>query len=141
MAAPAARRARRWALALFLLFVLGYDVFRVALFAMTQNGSVKPDHPLDPLTNSIVVYSELAIGLVGLFAFPGLVWPRRWGFWATAAVSAYAIIFDAVSAVVVQPSAAGGVIPPVLILLLLVALRHRYLPAKPSAAMPSATQA
>ncbi len=121
-------KARRWPFALFRLFVLAYNVFRVALFAMTQTGAVKPDHPLDALTNAIVGYSELAIGLVGLAALPGLMYIRLWGFWATVAVNAYAIVFDAVSAVAVQPSAAGGVIPPVVILLGLILFRHRFFP-------------
>ncbi len=121
-------RARRWPFALFVLFLLAYNAFRIALFAMTQTGAVKPDHPLDPIENAVVVYSELAIGVVGLVAVPGLVWRKGWGFWVTVVVNLYAIVFDAASAVGVQPSASGGVIPPVIILVLLVALRHRLLP-------------
>ncbi len=129
MAESSPAKTRRWPFALFLLFVLAYNVFRVALFGMTQTGAVKPDHPLDSLTNSIIVYSELAIGLVGLAAVPGLVYSKAWGFWTTAAVNVYAIVFDAASAVVVQPSAAGGVIPPVVILLGLLVFRRRFLPS------------
>src|SRR5574340_635528 len=119
MATPKIRKTRQWPFALFLVFLLGYTVFRVALFAMTQNGSVKPDHPLDALVNGVVVSSELAIGLIGLVAVPGLLWRKRWGFWLTAVVSVYAIVFDAASAVAVQPSAAGGMVPPAVILSLL----------------------
>ncbi len=132
------RKPRVWPFALFLLFVLAYNVFRVALFAMTQTGAVKADRPLDALTNGIIVYSELAIGGVGLAAAPGLVWSKPWGFWATVGVSAYAVAFDAVSAAVVQLSAAGGVIPPVLILLGLVLFRHRFFEG---ARTPSASHA
>ncbi len=141
MAAQTGGRAKRWPFALFLLFLFGYNLFRVALFVMTQNGSVKPDHPLDPLVNSVIVYSELAIGLVGLLAMPGLLLSRSWGFWVTVAINGYAIAFDAVSAVVVQMSAAGGVVPPVAILLLLLAFRGRFLPLKHSTAVPSTTNA
>lgn len=130
MAAPASKRSRPWPFGLFLLFVLGYNLFRVALFAMTQTGAVQPDHPLDPTVNAIVVYSELAIGVVGLSAMVGLLGFRAWGFWATVVVNAYAIVFDAASAVGVQLSAAGGAVPPAVILFLLVAFRSRYIPAK-----------
>ncbi len=141
MMTPVTRRPRQWAFAIFLLFLVGYNVFRVALFAMTQNGSVKPDHPLDPTTNAIVVYSELAIGVVGLIAVPGLIWPRPWGFWLTAEVSVYAILFDAVSAVMVQPSAAGGIVPPAIILVaLLLAFRGRFFPQRPRLAEPAGAQ-
>lgn len=128
MAPPTSRTARRWPFAIFLLSLFAYNVFRVALFVMTQNGSVKPDPPLDSLVNAAIVYSELAIGLIGLLALPGLVASKSWGFWVTFAINGYAIAFDAVSAVVVQASAAGGVIPPVAILLALVALRRRFYP-------------
>ena len=141
MATPASPKTRRWPFALFLAFLLGYNLFRVALFAMTQNGAVKPDHPLDPWVNAIVVYSELAIGVVGLVAVPGLTWSKSWGFWTTLAVSAYAIVFDAISAFAVQPSAAGGVIPPVAILLVLFVLRRRFFPAQPLPATPSVARA
>ncbi len=141
MTTPVNQRPRPWAFAIFLLFLVGYNVFRVALFAMTQNGSVKPDHPLDSTTNAVIVYSEFAIGIVGLVALPGLIWPKLWGFWVTAAVSVYAIIFDAVSAVVVQPSAAGGVVPPAIILILLfVAFRDRFFPQRPRLAEPAGVQ-
>lgn len=129
MLPPVARKPRIWPFALFVVFVVAYNLFRVALFAMTQTGAVKPDHPLDALTNGIIVYSELAIGLAGLAAVPGLVWSRSWGFWVTIGVNAYAIVFDAVSAVAVQASAAGGVIPPVVIIVGLLAFRHRFLRA------------
>ncbi len=129
MSAPATVKPHRALFAFLLLFLVAYNVFRVALFVMTQNGAVKPDHPLDPLTNAVIVYSELAIGIVGLLAIVGLLQSRPWGFWATVAVSVYAIVFDGVSAVAVQPSAAGGVIPPVLILLLIFFLRSRFVPA------------
>ncbi len=142
MAAATAPTRRVLPFALFLLSVLAYNVFRVALFGMTQTGAVKPDHPLDGLTNAVVVYSELAIGLVGLVAIPGLVGSKRWGFWTTVAVSAYAIVFDAVSAVAVQPSAAGGVVPPVIILLLLVLpFRARFFPSNERLAGASLSRA
>lgn len=142
MSAPVVRKTRRWPLALFLLFVLAYNLFRVALFAMTQTEAIRPDRPLDPTVNSVVVFSELAIGLAGLLAIPGLVWPRSWGFWLTAAINVYAIAFDVVAAVAVQASAAGGVVPPVIILvLLLVPFRGRFLkgftPPRMAPGMPS----
>ena len=121
-----ARPTRRWPFALFLVIVLAYTLFRVGLFVMTQTGAVKPDHPLDPLVNGLVVYSELAIGLLGLAAFPGLLRSWPWSFWLTVAVNAYAIVFDAVSAVGVQVSAAGGTIPPVVILRVLALFRKRF---------------
>lgn len=129
MPAPSSGPKPRWLYVVFLLFVVLYSVFRVALFAMTQTGAVKPDHPLDPTLNAAVVYSELAIGLAGLGALPGLVWPRPWGFWVTVGVSVYAIVFDAVSAAAVQLSAAGGVVPPVVILLGLLVFRSRFVAA------------
>lgn len=132
---------RAWPFALFLLFILAYNLFRVALFAMTQTGGITTDHPLDPLVNAIVVYSELAIGIVGLAAVPGLVRFKAWGFWTTAAVNAYAIVFDAVAAVGVQLSAAGGVIPPVVILLVLVLFRSRFFPGRTPVATPSPAKA
>ncbi len=141
MAIPASKKPRVWRFALFLLFVLAYNVFRVALFAMTQRGAVKPDHPLDATTNAIVVYGELAIGLVGLAAIPGLLRSKRWGFWVTVAVNAYAIAFDAVSAVGVQPSAAGGVVPPGVILLVLFLFRHRFFPVTSGTKAPAVTHA
>ncbi len=141
MAARPAKPARRWPFALFLLFVLGYNLFRVALFAMTQTGAVQPEHPLDPLANAAVVYSELAIGIVGLLAIPGLVGSRPWGFWLTAGVNVYAIVFDAVSAVAVQLSAAGGVIPPMVILAVIIAMRHRFFRTHPETAPAPAAQA
>ncbi len=134
-------RGRRTLFAAFLLFLVAYNVFRIALFFMTQSGAVKPDHPLDPTVNAIVVYSELAIGLVGLLAVPGLLWSKPWGFWLTVAVSLYAILFDAVSAVVVQPSAAGGVMPPVVVLLFLLLLRARLIPAREPMSGPSPMRA
>ena len=137
MAGTAAPASRRWPFAFFMIFVLAYNLFRVALFAMTQTGAVKPDHPLDALTNGLIVSSELAIGLVGLAAVPGLVGAKSWGFWVTVAVNAYAIVFDAVSAVVVQPSAAGGVIPPVVILLGLLVFRRRFVRATTGSPFPS----
>ena len=126
MAHAAAAPGRRWPFALFLGFILAYNLFRVALFAMTQTGTVTTDHPLDPAVDAVVEYSELAIGLAGLAAVPGLVRSASWGFWATVAVNAYAIVFDAASAVGVQASAAGGVVPPVVILVLLVLFRRRF---------------
>ncbi len=130
-----------WLFPLFLLFVLAYNVFRVALFAMTQTGAVKPDRPLDAATNAMIVYSELAIGLVGLAAVAGLVWHKSWGFWATVAVNVYAIVFDATAAVAVQTSAAGGVIPPVAILVGLLLFRNRVLPASRLAGAPATVHA
>ncbi len=127
MSLPATPRPQRLLFAFFLLFLGAYNLFRVALFVMAQTGSVKPDRPLDPMVNSIIVYSELFIGVVGLLAVPGIVWSKPWGFWVTVAVSAYAIVFDAVSAVVVQPSAAGGVVPPLVVLSLLFFFRSRFL--------------
>ncbi|HYM41021.1 MAG TPA: hypothetical protein VEY12_12910 [Thermoplasmata archaeon] len=59
----------------------------------------------------------------------------------TAGVNAHAIVFDAVSTFVVQPSAAGGVVPPVLILLLLLAFRHRLFLAKTQVVTLSASPA
>lgn len=141
MATPASPKTRRWPFALFLVFLLGYNLFRVALFAMTQNGSVQPDRPLEPAVTALVVYSELAIGVVGLVAVPGLTWSKAWGFWTTLAVSAYAIVFDAMSAFAVQPSAAGGVIPPVAILLVLFVFRRRFFPAQSLPAASSPAQA
>ena len=141
MAVVSPGKPRVWPFALFLLFVLAYNVFRVALFGMTQTGAVTPDRPLDAVTNALVVYSELVIGLVGLAAVPGLVGSRHWGFWATAAVNAYAIVFDAASAVGVQLSAAGGIVPPVAILLLLLAFRSRFFPAPPGSAGAPVPQA
>lgn len=141
MATPASPKTRRWPFALFLVFLLGYNLFRVALFAMTQDGSVQPDRPLEPAVNAVVVYSELAIGVVGFVAVPGLTWSKAWGFWTTLAVSAYAIVFDAVSAFAVQSSAAGGVIPPVAILLVLFVFRRRFFPVQPLPAPPSAARA
>lgn len=130
MAVPMAPKPHRWIFAFFLFFLVAYNVFRVALFFMTQNGSVKPDHPLDPTVNAMIVYSELAIGALGLLAVPGLLWSKSWGFWLTVGVSAYAILFDGISAVVVQASAAGGVVPPVVVLLFLLFLRSRLLPER-----------
>ncbi len=135
MSLPATPRPRRLLFALFLLFLVAYNLFRILLFVMTQNGSVKPDRPLDPMVNSIVVYSELVIGVVGLVAVPGIVWSKPWGFWVTVAVSAYAIVFDAVSAVVVQPSAAGGVVPPLVVLWFLLLFRSRFLRREAIAAL------
>ncbi len=130
MAAPSARRPRGWPFALFLVFILGYNLFRVALFAMTQTGAVTPDHPLDALTNGIIVYSELGIGIAGLIAIPGLVGAKVWGFWLTLAVNTYAIVFDAAAAVAVQLSAAGGVVPPVFIVAVLLVFRPRFFTAQ-----------
>ncbi len=141
MAAPVARTPRAWPFALFLVFVLGYNVFRVALFAMTETGAVTSDRPLDPLTLGIIVYSELAIGIAGLVAVPGLVWSRVWGFWLTVAVNVYAIVFDAAAAVAVQLSAAGGIIPPVAILVLLAVFRPRFFPSRMSASAAAAAKA
>lgn len=141
MATPTSRTARRWPFALFVIFLLAYNLFRAGLFAMTQNGTVKPEHPLDPLVNSVVGYSELTIGLVGLVAIPALVRSLRWGFWMTVAINAYAIVFDAMSAVVVQLSAVGGVIPPVVILLGLLLFRHRFFPAGSETGVPAAARA
>ncbi len=135
MATPSPGKPRVWSFALFLLFVVAYNVFRIALFGMTQTGAVTTDRPLDAVTNAIVVYSELAIGLAGLAAVPGLVGSKPWGFWATVAVNAYAIVFDAASAVGVQLSAAGGILPAVaILLLLLLAFRPRFFPARDGAA-------
>ncbi len=141
MAVPTSRKPRAWPFALFLIFVLGYNLFRVALFALTQTGAVTPERPLDPLANSIVVYSELAIGLAGLIAMPGLLWSKAWGFWLTVAVNSYAIVFDGVAAVVVQLSAAGGVIPPLVILLGIFLFRSRFLPVKGPATVPAPAEA
>ncbi len=140
MGSPLSQKRRVWPFALFLLFLLAYNVFRITLFAMTQTGAVKPDHPLDPTVNSIVVHSELAIGLVGLAAVPGLVWSRTWGFWMTVAVNGYAIVFDAASSVGVQLSAAGGVIPPVIVLVTLAAFRARFFPRARAEAPSSVPQ-
>ncbi len=129
MSFPTTPKPRRALFAFLLLFLIAYNVFRVALFFLTQSGAVKPDHPLDPAVDAVIGYSELAIGVVGLAGLPGIVCSRAWGFWVTVAASAYAVVFAGVSAVVVQPSAAGGVIPPVVVLLLLLALRLRFFPA------------
>ena len=141
MAGTAATASRRWPFALFLIFLLAYNVFRVALFAMTQTGVITTDRPIDPTVNTIVVYSELAIGLVGLVAVPGLVRSRAWGFWATAGVNVYAIVFDAAAAVAVQLSAAGGVVPPLVILVLLLVFRPRFFPSKMKPSMSAPAQA
>ena len=128
MAAATKPRARLWPFALFLGFAVAYDAFRIALFVMTQTGAVTTDRPLDPTAKAIVAWSELAIGLVGVAAIPGLAWSRPWGFWATAAVNAYALVFDAACAVGVQLSAAGGMVPPAILLLLLPVFRSRFFP-------------
>lgn len=126
MVGTAPPTSRRWPFAFFVIFLLAYNLFRVGLFAMTQNGTVTPEHPLDPLVNSIVVYSELAIGVVGLIAVLALVRSWAWGFWLTLAINVYAIVFDGVAAVGVQLSAVGGILPPVVILLGLLLFRGRF---------------
>ncbi len=141
MTPPAVRKTRRWPFALLLVFCLGYNLFRIALFVATLNGFVQTDQPLSPTLNAVVVYSELGIGLVGLVAIPGLLRSKPWGFWVTVAASAYATVFDAAAAIVVQLSAAGGVVPPVAILLLLVVFRPRFFPATPQPAALSGVRA
>lgn len=131
MARPRGGRTRRWPYALFLLFLVGYNLFRIGLFVMAQNGTIQPEHALSPLVNAVLVYSEFAIGAVGLLAIPGLLGPRRWGATVTVGVSLYAIAFDAWAAFAVQMSAVGGVIPPAAILLLLLIYRRSFFPGEP----------
>ena len=121
-----------------LLFLAVCNLFRVALFAMARSGAITPEHPLDSRVSSLVVGSELVIGLVGLAAIPGLIGSRAWGFWVSVAVSFYAIAFDAASVVAVQASATGGVVPPALVLLFLMAIRRRL---RPEAGGPMRTRA
>ncbi len=141
MATPSSRKSRGWPFALFLVFILGYNLFRVALFAMTQTGAVTLDHPLDAVANGIIVYSELAIGIAGIIAIPGLVGSKVWGFWLTLGVNMYAVVFDAAAAVAVQLSAAGGVVPPVMILVVLLVFRPRFFPARTPGPVPAGAKA
>jgi len=120
-------RWRLLPLVLLLIFAIGYNLFRVGLFAMSINGSLHSDKPLSPAVNSFVVYSELVIGLVGLLAVSGLLLSRSWGFWSTIVIGAYAIVFDGWSFVAVKGSALAGVIPPLVIFGGLVAYRRRFL--------------
>jgi hypothetical protein len=78
-------------------------------------------------TMSIVNSVNLALGLAGLAAAPGLLRMARWGFWGTVVLSLLTILFDGVSSVVVSSTALGGLVLPLLFLALLLTRRVTFL--------------
>ena len=81
--------------------------------------------PPAPVMNDANVIS-LTLGLGGLVATAGLLLMKEWGFWGTAMVSAFTIVFDGVSALTVSYTAFAGLVLPAVFLLVLIPRRTAF---------------
>lgn len=113
-------------LVLVLLFAAVYYAARVAIFYAGVSGDMSFEEEQSALVEDFVLYSFLAIGVLGLLLLPGLYLQRAWGLWGTLAVSAYTVVFDLWAYIEVQASAGAGVIPAAVIAGYLVLTRRDY---------------
>ena len=118
---------RRRALLLIVLFAAIYYVVRVAIFYAGVWGNMAFEEEQSALVEDFVLYSFLAIGVVGLAFLPGVYLQKPWGFWGTVAVGAYTVAFDLWALVAVQASAGAGIIPAGVITGYLVLTRSEFL--------------
>lgn len=102
---------KRLLLVLVVVFAALYYIARIVIFYAGQTGSMEFEEEQSGLAEGLVVYSFLAIGVLGLVLLPGVYLRRPWGLLGTMAVSAYTVVFDAWAAIAVQSSAAAGMIP------------------------------
>ncbi|HEX7391414.1 MAG TPA: hypothetical protein VF374_00485 [Thermoplasmata archaeon] len=98
--------------ALVVLFASIYYIARIALSYADMTGSMEFETEQSELVEAIVIFSFLAIGVLGLLTLSGVYLAKPWGYWGTMAVSAYTIVFDIWAFLAVQSSAIAGVIPP-----------------------------
>ena len=112
---------------LFILFAVIYYAARVAIFYAGFTGSMEFEEEQSGLVENIVIYSFLAIGVVGLLLLPGVYLLMSWGFWGTIAVSAYTIVFDLAALLVIQPSAGAGIVPAAVIMVYLLSTRSDFI--------------
>lgn len=127
MAVPDAMERKRLLFLIVLLFSALYYVVRIAIFYAGLSGSMEFEEPQTEMVEGMVLFSFLAIGVVGLAMLPGLYLGKHWAFWGTVAVSAYTVVFDLWAFLMVQSSAGAGIIPAGVILGYLVYTRKEYL--------------
>jgi hypothetical protein len=111
---------------LILLFAAIYYLARIGIFYLGLSGEMNFEEEQSELVEGAVLYSFLAIGVIGLIMLPGLYLGRSWGFWGTIVVSLYTIVFDTWAYAMVQVSAAAGVIPASVLLAYLVLTRKDW---------------
>ncbi|MBN1677343.1 MAG: hypothetical protein JW880_02275 [Candidatus Thermoplasmatota archaeon] len=124
---------KRLFLFLFVAFAAIYYVVRIAIFYLGFSGEMDFEEEQSGLVEGVVIYSFLAIGVLGLAFLPWIYMRRSWGLWGTVAVSAYTMAFDVWAFVLVQSSAAAGVLPAVVIAVYLLVTRKDYTGAKSAA--------
>ncbi|MEM2996523.1 MAG: hypothetical protein QW638_04230 [Candidatus Bathyarchaeia archaeon] len=97
-------------------FALGY------LSAITPGGLL--DVEVAQITLQTINLMFFLLGILGVIAVAGLLLMRRWGFWATAFVSVFTILFD-LWGITIQFSAAMGLVVPAISLLILLAKKSQ----------------
>lgn len=117
---------KRLILILFAAFSALYYVVRIAIFYQGLTGNMQFEEEQSALVESLVLYSFLAIGVLGLVFLLGVLIRRPWGLWGTVAVSAYTIAFDVWALLLVQSSAIAGVVPAGVIAMYLLLTRKDY---------------
>lgn len=110
-----AMERKRILLGLVVVFAAVYYVARIAIFYAGQTGTMEFEEEQSESVESIVLYSFLSIGVVGLVLLPGVYARRPWGMLGTLAVCVYTIVFDTWAAIAVQSSAAAGIVPAAII--------------------------
>lgn len=103
-----------------------YYVARVAIFYLGLSGEMEFEEEQSALVEGVVIYSFLAIGVLGLSFLVGVCLRRSWGLWGTLAVSAYTIVFDIWAFLLVQSSAVAGIVPAAIIAGYLLFARRDY---------------
>lgn len=114
-------------LLIMVVFAALYYVARIGIFYAGQTGSMDFEEEQSAFVENIVVYSFLAIGILGFVFLPGVYLQRQWGLWGTLAVSGCTIAFDIWAAVAVQSSAAAGIVPAAAIAGYLLLVRKNYI--------------
>ena len=88
-----------------------YYVARIGIFYLGTTGEMQFDEEQSAFVEAVVIYSFLAIGVVGILMLPGVYLKKSWGLWGTIVIGVYTIIFDVWAYLTVQSSAAAGIIP------------------------------
>lgn len=112
---------------LVVVFAAIYYVARVGIFYVGTSGEMQFEEEQYQLVESVVTFSFLAIGVIGLITLPGVHLLKPWGFWGTIVVSVYTIVFDIWAYAFVQSSAAAGIIPAAVLLVYMLLVRKDYL--------------
>jgi len=102
---------KRLLLMIFTVFAAIYYLARIAIFSLGLSGEMDFEAEQSALVEAVVIYSFLAIGILGLVFLPGVYMHRPWGLWGTLAISAYTVVFDLWAFALVQSSAIAGIVP------------------------------